>query len=531
MYCPKCGQPVPESARFCGKCGAQITADTSASQPERSTAGAAGFASAMAGSAAAAAAPLPGTGTQLSGLLERIKNILFSPRTEWPVIEAEPTSIAQLYSSYVVPLAVFAAAVSLIRMSVVGISVPFGGTIRTPLMSGLMYAATTFGFGLLGLFLVGLIINALAPAFSGERNLRQALKTAAYAFTPAWIGTVLTFLPLSTLLQLLMGIYGIYLLYLGLPVLMRSKRERAGGYTATVVLCTILLGVLFGLLSAAFGGAGRLSAFGGSHAGTVNPQSPTAAADRGAATLGNVIGGALGTDEKGKAGLGQALANLARSGEQIEQQQAASAAAATTQPGGAPGAAGGSASASGSASGADPAQNAMAAAGGLLTALGGALGGSHRVNPVDFNTLKAMLPESLPQMRRTGAQGSSQQAMGVKGTSATADYEGPAGSRVRIKIADISGVTGLMDAASALVPTGETESDTGYEKDTVLDGRQVHEKYDRNSGQGDVEAIIAKRFEVDVAGQGVQMEQLEQTLARVDLARLEAMRAAGAIKN
>jgi hypothetical protein len=404
MNCPKCGQSVSNDARFCGKCGSQVGLGARVGD----------FGLAIASASGAGAAPIDGP-RALPGLIERVKNIILMPRTEWHVIAAEPTSIGQLYTGYVMPLAAFAAVMSFIRMSVIGVNLPFGGAIRTPMVSGLFEAVVTFILGLIGLYLVGLIINMLAPMFSAERNQRQALQTAAYALTPAWLGTALTFLPLGTLLQLIAGLYGIYVLYLGLPVMMRAKRNDArhdaSGYTAAVVVCTILLGILFAVV-------------------------------------------------------------------------------------------------------------------------GAALGGDVRHEPVDFNTLKSMLPASLPQMQRTDAQGSNQQALGVKSSSASADYQGAAAGtanpRMRIKISDMSGVSGLLDAAGGLVPAGETQSDTGFEKDTVLDGRAVHEKYDRSSGAGEVSALIAKRFSVEVTGQGVDMTQLEKTLSCIDLARLESMRDAGA---
>ena len=247
-----------------------------------------------------------------------------------------------------------------------------------------------------------------------------------------------------------------------------------------------------------------------------SPEAQAAAADRAGAVLGNMLGGAVGSDQKGKDGLANAFSNLAKAGQKMEQEEAA--------------ARNGSASAAGS--NADPTQNAMAATGGLIAALGGALGGSVRHDPVDFNTLKGMLPASLPNMQRTNAQGSSQQALGVKSSSATADYQGTAAGSsnpsMHIKISDMSGVSGLLDAASGLVPTGETQTDTGFEKDTVLDGRAVHEKYDRRSGDGEVSAIVAKRFSVEVTGQGIDIAQLEKTLGSLDLARLESMKDAGA---
>jgi hypothetical protein len=85
-----------------------------------------------------------------AGLINRIKNIILTPQTEWPVIEAEPTTISQLYKGYVIPLAAFSALMSFVRMSVIGISF-----FRMPLLTGLTFTLVNFVFGLLGLYLVG----------------------------------------------------------------------------------------------------------------------------------------------------------------------------------------------------------------------------------------------------------------------------------------------------------------------------------------------------------------------------------------
>jgi len=302
--------------------------------------------------------------------------------------------------------------------------------------------------------------------------------------------------------------------------LMRSPKERSFGYAVTVVICTILLGILLGALGAATGAYSHLT---GGFPGLASARSAAASPEQGAAIVGNVLGGVLGTDDKGKAGLTAALANLAKAGQQIEQQQAQQQAAAPA-PSAAP-----AATAPGAAvPTADSAQSAASAATGLLTALGGALGGSHPANPVGFQNLKAMLPPSLPGMQRTSAEGSDKQALGVKASSASADYRDPSGAQVHVNIADAAGVSGLMDLAGALNQTTDSESDGGYEKDTTIGGRPVHEKFDSKSRHGELSAIIAKRFEVDVTGDSVDMSTLEQDLGAVDLARLEAMKDAGA---
>jgi Yip1-like protein/zinc ribbon protein len=546
MLCPKCNQPVLDNQRFCGTCGAAVDAgggnnnqtlirppaNPSAGSASSSAGSGAGYGGgagysggASGGTPGGTPGGAPGGGgswtsnatAQLPGLIQRVKNILLTPKTEWPVIESEPTSVSTLYTGYIMPLAALAALMQFLRMSVIGINIGFG-TFRTPLVSGLIMAVVGFGFGLLGVFLFGFIIKALAPTFAGQGDHRQALKTAAYACTPAWIASVFTLLgALGGLLQLVAGIYGIYLLYLGLPILMRSPREKAGSYTAAVVVCGILLGILFAVLSAVTGGFGGYGGFG--RYGGLNNTAMTREQqqEQAGAAVANVIGGALGTDDKGKAGLAAAITNLAAAGQKIEQQQqnaAASAGAPTPAAGMPPDAA--------------STQNAMAATAGLMTALGGAMGGKHRVDPVDFHTLKGMLPDSLPGMQRTAAEGSSQQAMGVKGSSASANYQGPAGARAEIKITDASAVSGLLDVAGSMVQNRTSESDNGYEKDATVGGRLIHEKYDTRSKHGELNAIVAKRFMVDVTGDGVDMSTLEQYAGYVDFAKLEAMKDAGA---
>jgi len=543
MNCPHCNEPVAANARFCGVCGNAITASVQTFEP------------ALAGSAAHASAGAASPADSIAApLIVRVKNMILTPKTEWPVVEREPTSIGQLYLSYVAPLALFAAVLAFIHVTLIGVHLPFGGTIRQPFSLGLTSLVMTLVGAFIGLLIVGFIINVLAPTFGGVRDMRQAVKTAAYAFTPAWIGAVFGLLPaFSTLLQLAADVYAIYVLYLGLPIMMRGKKESAAGYTASVVVCTIILGFVLGAVMAGVGIAtgGALSRF--------SPMSEATKAeerDQAAATVGNVIGNMLGTDEKGKQDLSNALSKVAAAADENASSSRSRATygtnngARTGTASGAGGAAGSGSGAgssdtgagsSGSGSGADSSgsaasssstgaggaasqQDAGQAVGGLLSALGGALGGSHRVTPVDFQTLKGMLPPSLPGMERTNASGEAKQGLGMQSTHATGTYKGTDGASVELTIADASAVSGLMDLAESLPQTTDSESDSGYEKDVILGGRKVHEKYNTRSRHGELQAIVAKRFAIDLTGEGVDMSKLESAFGTVDLGKLESMK-------
>src|ERR1019366_2975341 len=105
------------------------------------------------------------------------------------------------------------------------------GTTRVSIVAGLSMALMSYVFALAAVFLVALLIDALAPTFGGEKNPLQALKLATFSYTPAWVAGVLHNIPALGVLVLLAGLYSLYVLYLGLPVLMKAPKEKAVGYT------------------------------------------------------------------------------------------------------------------------------------------------------------------------------------------------------------------------------------------------------------------------------------------------------------
>jgi hypothetical protein len=173
--------------------------------------------------------------------LDRAKNILLDPKREWTRIQAEPTSIAELYKEYIAVLAAIGPIASVIGLSLFGITLPFVGTVRLPLTSSLTQALVTYILTLGGVFLLGLIVDALAPLFNGVPNRTRAVKVVAYASTAAWLAGIFTVIPALSVVALLASLYSLYLLYLGLPVLMKVPQQKALGYTVTVILAAIVL--------------------------------------------------------------------------------------------------------------------------------------------------------------------------------------------------------------------------------------------------------------------------------------------------
>jgi membrane protein YqaA with SNARE-associated domain len=194
-------------------------------------------------------------------LIDRVRNICVSPATEWPIIEQERTDSATLITGYLLPLAAIGAVAGFLGQSFVGTTIPFVGTYRTPIVSGLVAACVGVIATIIGCFVVAFIINALAPTFGARQDSNQALKTSVYSYTPGLVAAVVTILPvLGSLVTIVAGLYGLYLLYVGLPVTMKAPRDKTVAYTVVIVICAIILAFIISLIVGAIAGVGMMGA-------------------------------------------------------------------------------------------------------------------------------------------------------------------------------------------------------------------------------------------------------------------------------
>jgi hypothetical protein len=189
-------------------------------------------------------------------LVDRVKNIVLTPKTEWPVIASESTSVRDLYLGYAVPLAAIGPVAQFIGLCLFGFAFLFAAGFGMPIVWALSQAIVHFVLALIGVFIVGLIIDALAPTFGGTKNRLQALKVAIYSSTPGWVAGVLFILPALGILAILASLYGIYVMYLGLPVLMKAPQEKAVPYTAVVIICAIVVFAIITAVVSMMGGFG-----------------------------------------------------------------------------------------------------------------------------------------------------------------------------------------------------------------------------------------------------------------------------------
>jgi len=182
-------------------------------------------------------------------LVQRVQAVILKPKEEWVRIKGESTTVAGIFTSYAMVLAVIPAAAEFLGNVLVGRRMPFFGVYRWGVGRAFGNAVLSYAFSLAAVYLFALIINALAPNFSSVQNMPSAVKLAVYSMTPGWVAGILFILPGFRILALLAGLYGLYLLYLGFETpMMETPRDKVAGYLAVSILAVIALYAVFAVI-------------------------------------------------------------------------------------------------------------------------------------------------------------------------------------------------------------------------------------------------------------------------------------------
>jgi len=183
-------------------------------------------------------------------LVERAKNILITPKTEWVVIKNEESTTADLFTKYAMILALIPVIATFIGQSLVGISMGPFGSFKIPVINGLIYAVVYYILSLAGVYLIAFIIDALAPSFGSTKNMSASLKVAVYSYTAAWIAGIFGIIPILGILGIL-GLYSLYLMYLGLQIVKVTPQDKLIGYLIVVIIIAIVIYFVIGMIVAA----------------------------------------------------------------------------------------------------------------------------------------------------------------------------------------------------------------------------------------------------------------------------------------
>jgi hypothetical protein len=404
-------------------------------------------------------------------LVDRVKNILLTPKTEWDVIAAETTPPKQLIVGYVLPLAVLAAICGFISSAIIGTTL-LGATYRTPIVWGIAVLILQIVMAVVSVYVVAFVIDALAPSFGAQKNFNQALKIPAYCFTAAWIGAVFAIIPwIGWLIAILISLYGFYLLYLALPKLMRNPDDKTILYTVVVVIVTFVVMFIVNMLIGMIAAGGAMM---------------------GASAMGPRVAPNVTFDADSRAGkMNEFARKMEEAGRKMEAAQK---------------------------SGDSSAQ--MAAAMGTL---GTALSGGKGVDPVQLEALKPFVPDTFAGLPRTDLRTDRSGVAGLMTAKAEGVYGDATGKRASLEVTDTGGAAGLMGLASWMGVQGEKESADRRESTRKEGNRLVHEEVSKRGGKNKYMLVLNDRFVVSAEGT-VDIAALKSGVSSLDLKKIEALK-------
>ena len=397
----------------------------------------------------------PLASTDRAALLQRVLDILMRPRETWLKINAEDGNPGRIYLGYLVFLAAIPAVAGFIGYSLVGVGA-FGISVRVPVVQGLVSMVVGYVLSLAMVYVLALIANMLAPRFQAQQDMGSAFKLVAYDSTAGMLGGVFSILPSLAMLGLLAALYSVYLIYSGIPVLMKAPQEKAVGYTAALVVCGILAGIVVGLATSLVTPGAR-----GLGAGMA-----------GMGDTGSVAMKVPGTDIKIDTG------RLEEASRKMEEAQAKG--------------------------------DTQAAAKAATEMMGAALGGKGG-EPFAPKLLRDTLPERVGDLPRTAIEARSESAMGMQFTHVSAQYTHE-DKELEIQIQDLGAVPALrMAMAGWATTTAESENADEVERIYRQGDTTIKESYRKDGSSSDVALMLPNGVMVQAYGR-LPVEDLKRHL-------------------
>ena len=188
-------------------------------------------------------------------LIDRIKQILISPKTEWMAIDNDNENHIAVLTKHVLLLAIIPAVTAFIGYGIIGYSV-FGFHIAS-YSHGIKQAIIQYVTMVGGVYAIALILHFLANTFGTQKNFDKAFSLAAYACTPAFLAGVFHIHHSISFLAGLVSVYSFFLLFMGIKPMMKTPDNKRvpyfivtlavlAGVATTIVLTFVLGAFIFG---------------------------------------------------------------------------------------------------------------------------------------------------------------------------------------------------------------------------------------------------------------------------------------------
>jgi hypothetical protein len=184
-------------------------------------------------------------------IVDRVKNILLTPASEWEVIKGEEYSVSDLFRQYAFIMAAIPAVAGFIGYTIFGVSWGFE-TYRPPFGASLKWAIAMYILSLVGVYIIAFIMDALAPTFGSSKNFIASLKVVVFASTASWVAGIFSVFPALAFVSLIGSIYSLVLMYMGLKRVKDVPDNKMVGYFVTLIVVSIIVYMITAAIIATF---------------------------------------------------------------------------------------------------------------------------------------------------------------------------------------------------------------------------------------------------------------------------------------
>lgn len=182
--------------------------------------------------------------------LRHTVGLLTHPDREWQAIRQNPESLARLYFTHLIPLALIPAASGFYGTTQVGWQIGDGQVIKLTESSAFQLCLLFYLAILVGTYIIGRFIDFFAATYDVRDDKPRGVTLACYTATPVLLLGIIALYPniwVNMLVGLIGVTYSVYLLYEGLPILMKIPPERGFMFASSIL--TVGLVMLVALLA------------------------------------------------------------------------------------------------------------------------------------------------------------------------------------------------------------------------------------------------------------------------------------------
>jgi hypothetical protein len=232
LFCPKCGANNTDDATFCASCGSSLKADSTSTPSPVS-------------SPSQPSAPISApTMTSMSGVFKDAIALVKDPKGFMTARADAAPPVMETITKYVAILALIPFVFTLLGDLVF---IRNGNTFVYAIVAGIV----AYIFALVSVVVVGFILWKLAPNFSSVADQNKATKLVSWVYTPVFLIAILNIIPGLAVLSLVGLLYGLYILYIGLPIVLKTPTDKVIGYVVVTLVVTFIVYFVLSVIGAA----------------------------------------------------------------------------------------------------------------------------------------------------------------------------------------------------------------------------------------------------------------------------------------